>query len=166
GEPVPVETVSEEVLTDGPTFTVPLEQYHADKEQLVALQKENESQARRIAELEERLAEEEKNKARLAEVEKEKRSEEERGKTVTIIAPSKKIEKITPTVVRVRRDYSKYALDIGGIKTDPFGHITFVGNPHAEQNKAASQKFIKVKKDAKEEKPESKEKVFRIKKAK
>ena len=166
GESAPVETVSEEVLTDGPTFTVPVEQYNADKEQLEALQKENESQAKRIAELEERLAEEEKNKARLAEVEKEKRSEEERGKTVTIIAPSKKIEKITPTVVRVRRDYSKYALDIGGIKTDPFGHITFVGNPHAEQNKAASPKFIKVKKDAKEEKPESKEKVFRIKKAK
>ena len=166
GESAPVETVSEEALFDGPTFTVPLEQYNADKEQLEALQKENESQAKRIAELEERLAEEEKNKARLAEVEKEKRSEEERGKTVTIIAPSKKLEKITPTVVRVRRDYSKYALDIGGIKTDPFGHITFVGNPHAEQNKAASQKFIKVKKDAKEEKRESKEKVFRIKKAK
>ncbi|MBR6226425.1 MAG: hypothetical protein IKQ78_04385 [Bacilli bacterium] len=166
GESAPVETASEEALSDGQTFTVPLEQYNADKEQLEALQKENESQAKRIAELEERLAEEEKNKARLAEVEKEKRSEEERGKTVTIIAPSKKIEKITPTVVRVRRGYSKYALDIGGIKTDPFGHITFVGSPHAEQNKAASPKFIKVKKDAKEEKPESKEKVFRIKKAK
>ena len=165
GESAPVETVSEETLSDGPTFTVPVEQYNADKEQLEALQKENESQAKRIAELEERLAEEEKNKARLAEVEKEKRSEEERGKTVTIIAPSKKIEKITPTVVRVRRDYSKYALDIGGIKTDPFGHITFVGSPHAEQSKAASPKFIKVKKDAKEER-ESKEKVFRIKKAK
>ena len=166
GEPVPAETVSEEPLTDGPTFTVPVEQYNADKEQLEALQRENEAQAKRIAELEERLAEEEKNKARLAEIEKEKRSEEERGKTVTIIAPSKKIEKITPTVVRVRRDYSKHALDIGGIKTDPFGHITFVGNPHAEPKKAAPQKFIKVKKDAKEEKPESKEKVFRIKKAK
>ena len=166
GDSAPVESVSEEVLTDGPTFTVPVEQYNADKEQLEALQKENEAQAKRIAFLEERLAEEERKGARLAEIEKEKRSEEERGKTVTIIAPSKKIEKITPTVVRVRRDYSKYALDIGGIKTDPFGHIPFVGNPHAEPKKASQQKFIKVKKDAKEEKPENKEKVFRIKKAK
>lgn len=164
GEPEPLSEEAMGIAEESePTFTVPLEQYNADKEALEALQREKEEQARRIAELEERLAEEERNNARLAALEDEIRSKEERGKTVTILAPMKKEERIAPEIVRIHRGYSKYALDIGEIKTDPWGKITFVGSAHKEEQKLASPKLIKVKKD--KEAAES-AKVFRIKKAK
>ena len=164
GEPEPLSEEAMGIAEESePTFTVPLEQYNADKEALEALQREKEEQARRIAELEERLAEEERNNARLAALEDEIRSKEERGKTVTILAPMTKEERIAPEIVRIHRGYSKYALDIGGIQTDPWGKITFVGSAHKEEQKLASPKFIKVKKD--KEAAES-AKVFRIKKAK
>ena len=80
-------------------------------------------------------------------------------------------EKKGPLVVKVRRGYSKYALDIGGIKTDPYGGVTFISKTHEkqEEKEASSLKFFKLKKEKPtplEERKEPSEKVFRIKKAK
>ena len=156
-----------EALSDGPTFTVPLEEYNADKELVEKLQEEKEAQAKRIAELEEKLAAQEGDHARIKELEDQIRSKEEKGKSVHI-APSP-VEEPKPEIVRIRRGYSKYAMDIGGIKTDPYGNIVFIKSETSKEEVASSSpKAIKVKKDTKPatKEAEPKGKVFRIKKAK
>lgn len=130
-----------------------------DQELIDSLRKENEEQARKIAELQAQL-DEANNKPAAVEAAPVK----EKVIAMPRIVEEKKKEK-GPEIVKVRRGYSKYALDIGGIKTDPFGHITFISKTHEkpEEKEASSLKFVKFKKE-KEEKPI--EKVFRIKKAK
>ena len=156
-----------ETLSDGPTFTIPLEEYNADKELVEKLQEEKEAQAKRIAELEEKLAAQEGDHARVKELEEQIRSKEEKGKSVHIV-PSP-VEEPKPEIVRIRRGYSKNAMDIGGIKTDPYGNIVFIKSETSKEEVASSSpKAIKVKKDAKPatKEAEPKGKVFRIKKAK
>ncbi|MBR3675406.1 MAG: hypothetical protein IKN69_04615, partial [Bacilli bacterium] len=151
----------------GPTFTVPLEEYNADKELVEKLQEEKEAQAKRIAELEEKLAAQEGDHARVKELEDQIRSKEEKGKSVHIV-PSP-VEEPKPEIVRIRRGYSKNAMDIGGIKTDPYGNIVFIKSETSKEEVASSSpKAIKVKKDTKPatKEAEPKGKVFRIKKAK
>ena len=142
-----------------PVVVKTAEEASHDQELIDSLKKENEEQARKIALLEAQL-EEQSNKPAAVEVVPVK----EKVIAMPRIIEEKKKEK-GPEIVKVHRGYSKYALDIGGIKTDPYGHITFISRTHEkpEEKEASSLKFVKFKKE-KEEKPS--EKVFRIKKAK
>ena len=124
-----------ETLSDGQTFTVPLEEFNADKELVEKLQEEEEAQAKRIAELEEKLAAQEGDHARIKELEDQIRSKEEKGKSVHI-APSP-VEEPKPEIVSIRRGYSKNAMDIGGIKTDTYGYIVFIKSETSKEEVAS-----------------------------
>ena len=93
-----------------PALVTTAEEASHDQELIDSLRKENEEQARKIAELEAQL-EEANNKPAAVEVAPAK----EKVIAMPRIIEEKKKEK-APEVVRVRRGYSKYALDIGGIK--------------------------------------------------
>ncbi|MCR5692839.1 MAG: hypothetical protein K6G74_02580 [Bacilli bacterium] len=169
----PQEEVNMHALSDLIVGPAPIATYEdkSGAEAIEALLKEKEKQAQKIAFLEERLKEEEGNKERIAELEEALLAKKE-------IAEIKE-EKKGPEVVKIRRGYSRFALDVGSLKTDPFGQISFVGGSRHEEAPKETPKVlrgIKVMKDSAPKEEPKKEptkkqnnasaKVFRIKKAK
>ena len=171
----PTEDLQEEEKEDAATSDlaiapVPAYEDKPGTEDMDALLKENEDQASRIALLEK---EKEEDKARIALLEDALLAKKE-------LSLLKEEKKKGPEIVRIRRGYSKYALNVGDIRTDPFGQITFISKAHEEPKKEEAKPLaprgIKVMKDkapVKESKTEPKEtkrtdkasaKVFRIKK--